>query len=336
MNENEIGHSAARRLSQETGWPVRFSRAHVGEKNLNEQAFDGRLHLETHRQSLDLPVEIKRHMRRARLRFLRERWGDGGDWVLIADYLSQALQKELRANQINYLDVAGNAFLQHQDLFILVEGRKPESDLFKSEKGPFQPAELSLLFSFLIQPDLINASYRTLETRLNTSKTTLSGLISKLKLQGYLHGQPKQYQFQQVRHLLDSVAQSFHESLKPQILIQRFQFAKRNGHEDWQQWKLPDGTRWGGEAAAHLIDDFLYPEEWTLYGTDGVKDLLMTLPIKPESEGPITMYQQFWPSEIEESPHGNRVPIPVLYADLMGSGIGRNQQAAARLSLEQC
>lgn len=331
MSEAAIGNIIARQLARETGLHVQFHSAVAGKRG---SSFDGSLTIGTASGSIDLPTEIKRNLRRARIQFLRERMSHEGGWVLLADYLSQPLQAELRANQINYADAAGNAFVNHRQMFILVEGRKNYPE--EQPQDMLRPAEIATLFCLLIQPALLAESYRQLEQRLQTSKATLSGLFTLLKDKGYLSGKPGGYSFERCTELLEDIAIPFQDTFKPKLLIQRFRFARANGHETWASWQLPPGSCWGGEAAAFLRDGFLLPEEWTIYTSDSLHEMLRLLPVVPDSEGPISVYRQFWPDTLLPDSSRQTAPDVLIYADLISSGIGRNRQAALQMNLRVC
>ncbi|GAB4410397.1 MAG: hypothetical protein OHK0039_14760 [Bacteroidia bacterium] len=332
MNDIAIGAVVAQQLARETGLQVAFSSmTHAGD---DAMGFDGYLTIGTTSGVIDLPVEIKRNLRRARIRFLRDRLAHEASWILLADYLSQPLQQELRANQINYVDAAGNAFVNHQRLFILVEGRKNHLD--KSPEGVFRPAEIGALLCLLFQPELLKEPYRRLEQQLATSKATLSGLFRKLREKGYLVGEPGSLRFQRCEALLDELATSFQDVFKPKLLVQRFRFARADGISTWPSWQLPTGTCWGGESAIHLQNGVLMPEEWTLYTSDALHHLLRYLPIVPDSEGPISVYRCFWPTSMMPGTFSPSAPDVLVYMDLIGSGVGRNRQAAKQMHLKVC
>lgn len=335
MKEATIGNTVADTLARETGLVVRFQ---PDELNLqtgktSNWLFDGRLLIKSSSSDVSLLVEIKRNPRRALIPSLKQRIGEKMPWVLLADYLSQPLQKELRENQINYVDSAGNAFVDQDGLFLLVEGRKRES---RADDKSYKPIELKALMCLLIQPDLLTCSYSQLEAKLSISRATFSGLFTKLKDKGFLKGETQDYRFHNCTRLQDEIAQPFSDMAKRKLLTKRYEFAKPDGYQTWSSWKLSSDTRWGGEPAISLLDDFLIPEEWTLYTKASAKDLLKYLPIIPDSEGPISVFQQFWPDEIESGPIKNTVPEILIYTDLIGSGHGRNKQAAQRIKLPVC
>ena len=53
--------------------------------------------------------------------------------ILIAEYISKKAALELKERGINYIDVAGNAFIKYKDLTIFVEGQKNAKKNMTSE-----------------------------------------------------------------------------------------------------------------------------------------------------------------------------------------------------------
>ncbi|MEM6768696.1 MAG: type IV toxin-antitoxin system AbiEi family antitoxin [Bacteroidota bacterium] len=338
MDEQLIGRIAAAQLAKETGWQVIFQKNENSSPGNHISGRDGTLSIKSESKNHHIHLEIKKKLRRARIPFLKEKQSNFSQWLLLSDYLSQPLQRELRENRINYLDTAGNAFLQMVDLFILVEGKKPNPKAVDEIRLRFKPSEISLLISLLISQNLLNESYRTLENLLGTSKSTISKLFNKLKGEKFLVELNGSLRFQNCQSLLEVISSSYYQTFKPKILLQRFQFVKKTGPRDWQNWTLPEGTRWGGEPAAALYNEYLSPGEWSIYSTNSSKELLLKLPIKPDSQGPISLFQQFWNSENLEMPtqHIPIVPLPLIYIDLWGSGDGRNKDAARNMNLHLC
>ena len=63
-------------------------------------------------------------------------------WLLIADYLAKDVAEILQKENHNYLDVAGNASIKTNNLFIFIEGKKKEAAEKKNQSRAFQEAGL--------------------------------------------------------------------------------------------------------------------------------------------------------------------------------------------------
>ena len=66
-------------------------------------------------------------------------------WLFVADYLAKDVAEILQKESHNYLDVAGNAFIKTNNLFIFIEGKKKRSKDKKNQSRAFQEVGLKLL-----------------------------------------------------------------------------------------------------------------------------------------------------------------------------------------------
>lgn len=80
--------------------------------------------------------------------------------ILIAEYISKKATQELKERGINYIDVAGNAFIKYKDLAILVEGQKNTKKAKTNQSRAFQETGLKIIFHLLNKPEHLQDSYR--------------------------------------------------------------------------------------------------------------------------------------------------------------------------------
>jgi len=89
---------------------------------------------------------------------------------------------------------------------------------------------------------------------------------------------------------------------------------------------------WGGEPAASLLTNYLTPEKFIIYTNGSWQELVRALKVVPDDNGDIEVLEMFW-NENDKYREKNIVPPLLIYADLMGSRIGRNVETA-KLILE--
>jgi hypothetical protein len=64
--------------------------------------------------------------------------------LLVADYINPILAERLKAQDIWFLDTAGNAYIKQRPLFIYIKGNKPvEKPATRTLSRAFQPAGLN-------------------------------------------------------------------------------------------------------------------------------------------------------------------------------------------------
>ena len=85
--------------------------------------------------------------------------------LLVADFVNPKLAADLREDEIAYLDMAGNAHIHTQHLYINVQGKRPLNHAtmtVKRGRELFFPAGLRLIYELLVVPETIAAPYRKL------------------------------------------------------------------------------------------------------------------------------------------------------------------------------
>ena len=77
--------------------------------------------------------------------------------------LTPPLADTLRERGVEFIDAAGNAYLNQPPMLIVVKGQRPKETFTPTEprRGKsFQPTGLKVLFALLCQPELANKAYR--------------------------------------------------------------------------------------------------------------------------------------------------------------------------------
>jgi hypothetical protein len=107
-------------------------------------------------------------------------------------------------------------------------------------------------------------------------------------------------------------------------------FTKIEQYTNWNDISIKDVDNvalWGEEPAASLLTNYLSPEKFTIYTNNSWQGLVRGLKIIPDDTGAIEILKIFWD---EEGKYREKhiVPPLIIYADLMGSHIGRNIETA--------
>src|SRR6202012_3907897 len=118
--------------------------------------------------------------------------------------------------------------------------------------------------------------------------------------------------------------------LRPRLVLKKMGFIRPDQSGKWAILPIQDVDAivlWGGEAAAALLTGYLYPEKFTLYTNDSWQEVMQDLRLAPADDGDIEVLRMFW-NEHAEYREKHTVPPVLIYADLMGSRIGRNIETA--------
>jgi len=272
-------------------------------------------------------VEAKTNVTKADKLLLMMRKGEfEHPLLLVTKYINPQLADELKQNGTEFIDTAGNAFLNQLPLYIFVKGNKPDIVKVPPFKRTFKPAGLRVIFAFLCNPGLENKTYREIAAETGVALGTVDWIMKELKELRFLLDMGKRdLRLLQKEKLLQRWVTAYPEQLRPKLLLGRF----RGEYGWWQQKTLdPFRAQWGGEVAAAKLTQYLQPETITIYTTPQELDqLLIKNRLKRDQTGDIEILKRFWKLP-EIWKHEDLVHPILMYADLLATGNERNIETA--------
>ncbi|MEX0603472.1 MAG: type IV toxin-antitoxin system AbiEi family antitoxin [Marinobacter sp.] len=304
---------------------------------------DAAIQLHTH--GIKYNVETKRWVQQASVGSLSAQYGRmPAPALLVADYVNPNMADRLRDAGLQFIDTAGNAFLNENNLFVFIKGNRAPTSQSSTRRTTraFNASGLKLIFSFLLEPGLVGETYRTMAAVSGVSLGTIGWVLSDLQEKGYIQELGKKHikSLATPIDLLDRWAEAYPEKLLPDLDLGLF---KTQFQIPWKNIEpsVLEGC-WGGEVGASLLDHYLSPEQGTLYlPKDRVKELVMNYRLQrvtkyttatPET---IRICEKFWNGFPEmsdnHSKHFDAAPDVLIYADLLASGEPRNLEAAERI-----
>ncbi len=272
-------------------------------------------------------VEIKANVTKADKLLAMMRKGEfDHPLLLVTKYINARLADELKQNGTEFIDTAGNAFLNQPPLYIFVKGNKPDIVKTPPTKRTFKPAGLRVIFAFLCNPGLENKTYREIAAETGVALGTVDWIMKELKELRFLLDMGKRGQrLIQKENLLQRWVTAYPEQLRPKLTLGRF----RGEYGWWQQKTLgPFKAQWGGEVAAAKLTQYLQPQIITIYTAPQELDqLLIRNRLKRDQTGDVEILKKFWkPPEIWK--HEDLVHPILIYADLLATGNERNIETA--------
>ena len=266
-----------------------------------------------------------------------------GQGLFVADYINPNRGEQLKAAEIQYLDTAGNAYINQPPVYIYTKGNKTPRALAVKERiktgKAFQPTGMKVVFEFLRNEELINAPYREIADQAAVALGTVGGVIRDLIAQGFLleginKNQRKLADFDQ---LLNRWAEAYPYKLKEKYRIGTF----TTDNPDWWRTINPEkfDAVWGGEIAAAKYTNYLNPKHGVVYiHKANMANILQAARLRKaeHQERPdiqIDLIEPFWK---EAKNKGNTeqaglVHPMIAYADLIETGDTRNLEVANRL-----
>ncbi len=265
--------------------------------------------------------------------------------LLVADYVNPKMADRLRQQQVQFIDTAGNAFINQLPVYVYVTGNRQEEHGFMptrdGAKRAFEPKGLMVIYAFLCHPELVNAPYRKIAEQAGVAVGTVGWVLKGLKAADFIRdrGGKQGRRLVRTRKLLERWVEAWPEKLKPKQWLGAF---IADDPYWWQDVDIRayDGY-WGGEIAAAKYTNYLKPEVATVYLPEHARiRLLRDARLRKTTEwigdeaGTVLIYRPFWPEHLDEPGAELRKDLvhPILvYADLVTTGESRNLDVARRL-----
>ena len=253
--------------------------------------------------------------------------------LLLTHYVTPHMAGRLRQLGINFVDAAGNAYLEHGPVLIWVLGHKAVTATRPPRAGrAFQPGGLKVLFALLCTPDLVNQPTRTIAMQAGVANGTVGIVLNELREGRFLVALRQRRGKRTLRNLkalLDQWTQTYARTLRPQLLVARY----RPPDPEWWRKVNPCEHRgvFGGEAAEALLTGTLArPEIVTVYLPDAPGRFILTHRLINAADGTMEIRKKFWPFEYTWE-HPALAPPLLIYADLLATGDARCLEAAQRI-----
>lgn len=290
---------------------------------------DASVTLQFPRTSITYDAEVKPRVDRIAMLERLKTSHPAHNMLLITRYLSPELASHSRRLGLQFIDGAGNAYLNNQDgVFLFISGQKASTELpAQPEQSTITPAGLRIIFAFLAKPALLNAPYREIALAAKVSLGLIGPVLSQLTSRGFLgiDGAGKRGLLHR-RQLTVEWAAGYLGQLRPRLRKQRFAVANS---EALSELATGPGLTWSGEPAAARMTDYLRPEIFTLYAdmrAPMVAAMAAKLRMRPDPAGKLEIIERFWNPDTLEI--GHLAPPELVYADLLAVPDTRNQQTA--------
>lgn len=257
--------------------------------------------------------------------------------LLVADYVNPNIAERLADERIEFMDAAGNAYLNQPGLFVWVKGQKPawEYGLARSDavsplekSDGFKPSSLYVIFALLCKPGLESAPYREIAASSNVALGSVNWAMRELRERGYLYQKGRnRRQLIRKSDLRDRWVASFIDKLRPKLRLGRFTMLKPT--DEWWRSLTADefDIVWSGEIAAWKMTGYLRPERATLYADNLPRGFLNRHRLARSDDGEIQISRRFWGFVSGTTDRAIAPPL-LVYADLVASGESRNLETA--------
>jgi|TARA_R110000772_G_scaffold257336_2_gene374095 hypothetical protein len=266
------------------------------------------------------------------LRLLQDHYGAEGG-MLVTDYVNPNLAERLKQLQLQFMDTAGNAYINAPGTFIYIRGNKlPETFTAAETNRAFEPTGLKVVYAFLKDPELVNRPYRHIADVTGVANGTIGWVMHGLREAGYVRdlGRDRGKRLVDLEGLFRRWVDAY--PLKLQKKLHLGTWTARNPLW-WVDVVIEEfGAVWGGELAADKLTHYLQPKDATVYlPKERLKEFVNGVRLRRVGENPNTdegvvrLFDLFWTPDTQW--HETTDPI-LTYADLTTTGHPRNLEAA--------
>ncbi|MEH8017100.1 hypothetical protein MN202_07650 [Rheinheimera muenzenbergensis] len=313
------------------------------EVRLGRNAIDGWLTVCCAEQKYTWQVEAKNRLTRpvlAKLIFQDQILGNG-ESVVVAPYINENLAELCREKQVNFADLAGNAYLFRPPLYVDIRGSKPipehQAQVSRQLTGKaFQPKGVKLVMLLLLKPEMVNQPMRVIANQAEIALGTVKQVLDDLKQLGFIVDKGKGGKvLAEIELLLTRWLDAYPHNLAGKLkhafytvddlsLIKNSNLAQYN-------------ALWGGEVAAEAYTHYLKPKKHLIYADQiAQKALLKDFRLRKlrPNEGEDNALELVEPPIAIEKLRGTKPDManPLLvYAELLMSNDPRNLETAQRL-----
>jgi hypothetical protein len=289
---------------------------------------DATLVLRTGGRDIRYVAEVKRTLRPATLGpILHQIRGRAETLLLVTDHVTPPLADELRAQGVEFIDTAGNAFLNQPPLLVFVKGQRRPAQEPGLERGrAFTATGLQVLFALLARPELFGRPYREIAAAAKVAHGTVGWVMAELPGLGYLAKVRGHRRLVNGQRLLDQWTEAYARTLRPRLLLGRFRGGIEALRDPAAGW--PEGLLIGGELAAARLTRHLRPGTGTLYAEAIDPSVVVKFKLKADPGGNVDFRRRFWAFTGDEP---DLAPTLLVYADLLAIGDARCLETAQLL-----
>ncbi len=259
--------------------------------------------------------------------------------IIFSNQISPSLHEYMVENRLNYIDLAGNMFIDRDSILININGKKVMNSANLQDKNRlvFYSSSLKIIFHLLHNKEFCQNNYRYIRTVTKVSLGTITKTIKKLQSFDILNNdkvliQPKK--------LLELWIENYARNMRSKLIIGKYSFTKKFDNNEIIN-RLGDLSQSfiGNEMSAGILDKYFQSKVLSIYAKDNVTEIIKRLYLKADPNGEIEILEMFWNiDEIKKSNfrqvsnYNNKlVPLLLIYTDLINSNNSRAISEAKRL-----
>lgn len=257
--------------------------------------------------------------------------------LLVTSYVPPALAEQLQERHIEFLDAAGNVYLD-RPVYMFIFGKKPTHKSIRLNRA-LRPAGLRLLYVLLKNPALLTETQRGLAAAAGIALGSVPPILQDLRERRYLlrTGAGSQ-SLANTRELLFRWEQGYGELLRPKLFTRTCRLAGSRARIDdlVPRLRRRPTVLLGGELGAAMLTKHLRAETATLHIAEDEKAVMSSLRLIPDPQGNITLLKTFGTQNASgEGPKELHLADPLLIHAELVQITGDRIQEIVRILLDQ-
>jgi hypothetical protein len=253
--------------------------------------------------------------------------------LLVCDYVSDELGKQLRARGICYADAVGNAWVSHPEteLLAVIQGCARPKVEAQSVSSGLQVDHMRLLFQLIVEPVIATYSAPDLAAHTNIPLVVVTRVLRSLTAQG-MWLDDAALGLGKLRDLATYWVSHYSKTLRNRLNGHRYRWRDPAAQANWHRLSLPADSLWSGEAAAHqLLAKAELPTSFTLYSRLPRLKLAQHLGLVPHTHGNIELLNSFFPTTSFTATDRQCVRPFLVYADLLERQVPHCEELAQQI-----
>lgn len=193
------------------GGEVKPAKSHM------DQGIDGVVTLTRDGKTVEYVFQVKKSFTRSLVGQVSLAFGEeSGKRLLVTDYVTPPLADELRRRHIQFIDGAGNAYLDRRGLLVFVAGRRdPYQRGRQKTVRAFRGAGLRVGFVLVSVPALASAPLRTIASTARVALGSVSAVLEGLRELGFIAEVRGKRRLLHRERLLDQWTEHTQDSFSP-------------------------------------------------------------------------------------------------------------------------
>lgn len=273
---------------------------------------------------LNFATEVKMDIRESTMKRIQNQKRSYPDFLLVAYRIHPRYRQLLQDMDVNYLETNGNAFIQKDGIFVLIDKFPPLKEDRGDTNRAFTKTGLRVFFQLLIDNENLEASQRDLADQAGVALGNIPLVLRGLKTAGLLVSKNRHgYHWANKDEAIDQWINGYRNILKPALYQGKYRLPEE---KPWYDLPLPSPkTRWGGEPGGDILTNHLRPEKLILFTDLGKTDFIKQTRLMPDAAGQLEVYETFWD---RGNGKGQSAPPLLVYADLVINGDKRSLETA--------